>query len=110
MSDFRTILPLQKSSLSIDYQSPILCMGSCFTQNIGQQLIDFKFPTLINPFGILYNPLSIKNSLDHLLAVKNYTSEDLFFHQDLWHSFDHHGAFSSPDRSSILTQINTSSC
>jgi len=107
MSDFRTILPLQKSSLSIDYQSPILCMGSCFTQNIGQRLIDFKFPTLINPFGILYNPLSIKNNLDHLLAVKNYTSEDLFFHQDLWHSFDHHGAFSNPDQNSILSQINT---
>lgn len=107
MSDFRTILPLQKSSLSLDYQSPILCIGSCFTQNIGHRLIDSKFPTLLNPFGILYNPLSIKNSLDYLLAEKTYTSEDLFFHQDLWHSFDHHGAFSSPDQSSILSQINT---
>lgn len=107
MSDFRTILPLQKSSLSIDYQSPLLCIGSCFTQHIGQRLSDYKFPTLLNPFGILYNPLSIKNSLDFLLAEKTYTAEDLFFHQDLWHSFDHHGTFSSPDQSSILTQINT---
>jgi len=107
MPDFRTILPLQKSSISINYQSPIICIGSCFTQNIGQRLIDSKFPTLLNPFGILYNPISIKNSLDLLLAEKSYRSEDLFFYQDLWHSFDHHGAFSSPDQSRILTQINT---
>lgn len=107
MSDFRTVLPLQQSSISIDYQSPILCIGSCFTENIGHRLIDFKFPTLLNPFGILYNPLSIKNSLDLLLANKTYTEEDLFFHQDLWHSFDHHGAFSNPDQSGILENINT---
>ena len=107
MSDFRTILPLKKSSLSIDYQSKILCIGSCFTQNIGQRLIDYKFSTLLNPFGILYNPLSIKNSLNLLLTDKKYTEEDLFFHQDLWHSFDHHGVFSNPNQSSILSDINT---
>ncbi len=107
MSDFRTILPLHKSTLSINYQSSILCIGSCFTQHIGQRLIDAKFPTLLNPFGILYNPLSIKNSLDLLFTEKTYTAEDLFLHQDLWHSFDHHGAFSSPDQSDMLTQINT---
>jgi len=107
MSDFRTILPLQKSTLSIDYKSPILCIGSCFTQNIGQRLIDYKFPALLNPFGILYNPLSIKNSLAFLLTNKTYTEEDLFLHQDLWHSFDHHGAFSNPAPSSILADINT---
>lgn len=108
MSDFRTILPLQKSSLSIDYQSPVLCIGSCFTQNIGHRLIDYKFSTLLNPFGILYNPFSIKNSLDLLLTDKKYAEEDLFFHQDLWHSFDHHGAFSHPTQSGILAHINTS--
>lgn len=107
MSDFRTILPLQKSSLSINYQSPVLCIGSCFTQNIGQRLVDYKFPTLLNPFGILYNPLSIKNSLDRILNEELYTDNDLFFHQDLWHSFDHHGNFSNPQQSTILSEINT---
>ncbi len=107
MSDFRTILPLQKSSLSIDYQSKILCIGSCFTQNIGQRLIAYKFSTLLNPFGILYNPLSIKNSLDRILNEDLYTNNDLFFHQDLWHSFDHHGTFSNPKQQTILAEINT---
>ena len=107
MSDYRTILPLQKSVLSLDYKSPILCMGSCFTQNIGQRLIDYKFSSLLNPFGILYNPLSIKNSLARLLTDTKYKKEDFFFHQDLWHSFDHHGSFSNPNQSSMLTGINT---
>ena len=107
MSDFRTILPLQKSSLSIDYQSPVLCIGSCFTENIGQRLLHYKFSALLNPFGILYNPISIQNSLAQLLNGQPYTKEDLFFHQDLWHSFNHHGAFSNPNQSGMLANINS---
>ncbi len=106
MSNFRTILPLEKATFDINYQSSTLCIGSCFTQNIGELLIENKFPTLLNPFGILYNPISIKNSLAILLSKKEYKADDLFFHQDLWRSFDHHGAFASPHKQQALILIN----
>ena len=106
MSNFRTVLPLEKANFDINYQSPILCIGSCFTENIGDLLIENKFPALLNPFGILYNPSSIKNSLAILLSKKVYKADDLFLHQDLWRSFDHHGIFSHPDKQKTLATIN----
>jgi len=106
MSAFRTILPLEKANFTIDYQSPVLGIGSCFTENIGSLLATNKFPTLLNPFGILYNPISIKNSLEILLSKKVYQAADLFFHQDLWRSFDHHGAFATTNQPQALSAIN----
>lgn len=106
MSNFRTILPLEKANFEINYQNPILCIGSCFTENIGGLLIENKFPTLLNPFGILYNPISIKNSLEILLSKKEYKADDLFLHQDLWRSFDHHSVFAHPNKQQALSTIN----
>lgn len=106
MSNFRTILPLEKAAFSIDYTSTILCLGSCFTQHIGQRLIDYKFPTLLNPFGIIYNPISIKNSLNRLIKGVEYTESELILHQELWHSFNHHGVFSHPNQATALSKIN----
>lgn len=106
MSNFRTVLPIEKISFDINYQTPILCIGSCFTENIGGLLVVNKFPTLLNPFGILYNPISIKNSLEILLSKKTYTSANLFLYQDLWRSFDHHGAFAMPNQQQALLTIN----
>ena len=107
MSAFRTVLPLEKASFEINYQSPLLCIGSCFTKSIGNLLSQNKFPTLLNPFGILYNPISIKNSLATLLSDKTYEADNLFSHQDLWRSFDHHGAFAHIDKEQTLENINT---
>ncbi len=106
MSNFRTVLPIEKASIDINYQSSILCIGSCFTENIGDLLIENKFPTLLNPFGILYNPISIKNSLEIILSKKAYKADDLFLHRDLWRSFDHHGVFAHPDKQKALATIN----
>ena len=103
---FRTVLLQEKSNISIDYHSQILCIGSCFSENIGQLLLKHKFSILLNPFGILYNPLSINQSLDTLLNEKEYSQRDLVFHNELWHSFDHHGRFSHPDQSTTLSLIN----
>ena len=107
MDRFRTTIPLPANNLSIDYQDKILCIGSCFTENIGQRLVQYKFPTILNPFGILYNPLSISRSLEILLSEDSYQPNDLIFHNDLWHSMDHHGSFSNPDQNTTLTNINT---
>ncbi len=68
----------------------------------------WKFPTLANPFGIVYNPVSLAKSLDFLLSGKVFSESDLFENAGLWHSFAHHGSFSQPDKSAALEQINRS--
>ncbi|TAJ12950.1 hypothetical protein DMA11_10630 [Marinilabiliaceae bacterium JC017] len=106
MSDFRTIVPVTESSIKINYDSKILFMGSCFTENIGAKLVNARFNVLINPFGILYNPMSISQSLDLLLERRCFTEHDLVFDNDLWHSFFHHGRFSSEKKEECLSMIN----
>lgn len=57
---------------------------------------------MINPFGILYNPYSIGNALEQLLALETSLEPALIQHNNLWYSFNHHGQFSNPDRANLL--------
>lgn len=106
MSDFRTIVSVPESPVKINYDSKILFMGSCFTENIGVKLADACFNVLINPFGILYNPMSIKLALELLLKGRLFTEQDLVFDNGCWHSFRHHGRFSSENKEECLRMIN----
>lgn len=108
MPTFRTVLPVKQTLISFNYQSNTLCIGSCFADNIGQLLVDNKFPCLLNPFGILYNPISIQQGLEMLLNEDIYPTNNLFSNLGVWHSFDFHGAFSHPDKNRALHLINAS--
>jgi hypothetical protein len=65
-----------------------------------------KFCVDINPFGILYNPASIAGGIRDLLRNKEFRNEDLIEHNNLWHSFSHHGHFSSASAEEIINKIN----
>lgn len=83
-----------------------MMFGSCFSQNIGQKLLDNKFQAIINPFGILYNPSSIASSIKRLLSHKEFEQIELVFHNEMYQSFMHHGSFSSNDKDKCITDIN----
>lgn len=93
---------------TIDYTESICCMGSCFAEHMAEKLRTHKFSTHLNPFGILYNPFSISQSILRLIHGEPYQSEQIFQHDELWHSYDHHGAFSDPEPEACLEKINTS--
>lgn len=103
---FRTILRPQKSDVDIDYHHPILTLGSCFAENIGQRLAAMRFNTLCNPFGILYNPISIAKGINLMVTDYTFTQDDIFEYGGLWHSWQHHGRFSHPDKDAILRGVN----
>jgi len=96
---FRTELSLPIS----DWKS----VGSCFAENIGARLAGAKFPLVLNPFGIVYNPISVGNVLNYLVDNQEVMKEDIFFHKERWHSFSHHSRFSHSDENICLEQINT---
>ena len=79
MSDFRTKITPQKFPFEISHSDKIMLIGSCFSENIGRKLVDLKFDILNNPYGILFNPISIFNSIneiidqsEHLLKSKHW--------------------------------------
>lgn len=90
----------------IDYSHRLMLLGSCFATHIGMRLSEAKFRCDVNPYGVLYNPLSISTALREMLAGKVYTSSDLYFHQGCWHSPMHHGDFSAVSPQEVLSRIN----
>ena len=103
---FFTEINIPEFPSKLDYSKSMMLMGSCFTENIGQKLLDLKFKVNMNPFGILYNPESIANSLKILLEKRIFTEKDLFKDHGLWNSFYHHSRFSDIDLDTALQKIN----
>ena len=95
-----------KPNKTIDHNSRILMLGSCFTENIGKKLIESGFNVVMNPMGILYNPISIYTALERIIDGREFTEDDLFFHNGLWASFMHHGSFSHSDKNEALRMMN----
>ncbi len=108
MIQFRTVIkPLQGRQGLVDHSRPVVMLGSCFTENIGSRLQSELFDTVINPCGTLYNPASIASALLDLLYGRDYTDNDLFMHDGLWHSYSHHSRFSGTDREAVLAAMNS---
>lgn len=104
--NFRTEVNISNLPFDINYQTPTLLVGSCFTQNIGAKLSIHKIPTLSNPFGALYNPISVGNCIDTLLTGTTYNANDLQFENELWFNYNFHSKFSSPNKDECLSAIN----
>ena len=114
--NLQTHIPLSKETYNpIDYDSKILLLGSCFSENIGDKLAYFKFQSDQNPFGILFHPKAIETLITNAINQKEYSeastepsrSEDVFFLNERWHCFDAHSQLSSPSKEELLNNLNT---
>lgn len=92
--------------IGINHNEPILLMGSCFAENIGEKLSHYKFETIQNPFGIIYNPVSLAENMCSLLGAKTYTLADLSFANHRYYSYHHHSRFSHAQPEVALQHIN----
>jgi hypothetical protein len=104
--DFRTTIEIEPMVAPATYHDRIMLIGSCFTENIGNRLKSMKFTVDLNPFGIVYNPLSMAGQLNYLLKPTAFQTDDLVFHQELWYSWIHHGRFSHPEADKLLQVID----
>ena len=103
---FRTQIPLSKSSNPIDYNSKVLSFGSCFAENMADKFDYFKFQNETNPFGIIFNPVSIEKVIERAVTENWFTEKDVFFHNERWHSFEVHSDLSNSDRQELLETLN----
>ncbi len=105
---FRTEIEIDSPLNKIEHRDKILTIGSCFAENIAEYFRETRFNILGNPFGVLYNPISIYNSLKFTCDGAEFSESDLIKHQSEWHSFYHHSDFSNHDKEVVLNSINTS--
>ena len=98
----QTTVDIVPSEWKIGYEDEILMLGSCFSDEIGEQMRQRYLHVTCNPFGTLYNPLSIAQ------ALTMNEMPALVEHEGLWHSMAHHGSFSRADKNEAEQAIRTS--
>lgn len=104
---FQTKVEISLSPVKIGYEDHVMTLGSCFAENIGKKLTDAYFQVDVNPFGVLYNPVSIQNSIERLIENKSVTEADLFENRKLWQSFSHSSLFTDISPEGCLYKINS---
>lgn len=104
--NFRTPVEISKSGFNLDHSTPTMMLGSCFTENVGNKLHYYKFPVMTNPFGVLYNPHSIKNALEILSGKQHMNDQIIHEYNHKWFSFYHDTSFTSTDKKELLSKIN----
>ena len=105
---FTTPVFIQNPVKQIGYTHKIMFTGSCFSENVGSKMSASKFQVQINPFGILYNPISLSGSIMRLLKGNLFRKEELSYDQGRFFSFSHHGKFDHPSADVCLKNINAS--
>lgn len=103
---FRTEVKIQKAPFSIQHHHKVLSIGSCFAEEIGQQLHQAKFTVETNPFGNLFHPYAIENAVGRVHSRIHYIANEIFEYNHLFFSWDHHSSFSNPSKVDCLTHIN----
>lgn len=102
---FRTELNPDTSPNKINLETPVLTLGSCFADAIGSRLVENKLPALCNPFGVIFNPVSILRLLEFSLS-RTYPPPDSFGQRDeVFFNYFFHSSLSSLDPDDLIHRI-----
>lgn len=99
----------EKCKVGISYNDKIMMLGSCFTDNIGKQLLNYEFDVCVNPFGTLYNPASIFEAVTRLIEGTPFTENDctqIGAGSERICSFHHHTSFARETPQEFLENAN----
>jgi hypothetical protein len=105
MNHFRTIINPGVSTHTLGISSQILTIGSCFADSIGSRLSGLKIGTLANPFGTLYNPVSIHKVLEDALNSNPLPAHTYLQHEDVHLNFNFHSELSALHRHDLEMQL-----
>lgn len=108
MINYCTRVEIPRSVFGISYLDRLLFLGSCFADYTGTKLVEHGWDACVNPFGVLYNPLSVALGCQRLLRPYPFVESDLFEYQGMAHSFMHNGLFSNQSAAAALDGMNRS--
>ncbi|TVZ52205.1 GSCFA domain-containing protein [Dokdonia sp. Hel_I_53] len=94
----QTEIPIKQAAKLFGYENKLLLLGSCFAENIGKKLDYFKFQSVTNPFGIIFNPIALETVINAAVVNKTFTEVDVFEHNGIWKSFAAHSDLNASSR------------
>ena len=107
----QTPVPVGRSRVEVSPDDKICVLGSCFADNIGDKMAELGFNACVNPFGTLYNPVSVCNSVSRLASGIPFTEDEcveMGSGAGLVCSFSHHTSFARSTAEEFLSHANTS--
>lgn len=106
---FRTEIDIAPLSPTISYGDGILFFGSCFADEVGSICRGLGFNALVNPFGALYNPVSIANAVQRLHSGKHFSHEEVVkVGEEFFCTFSHNTEFWNHTEQGLLECVNQS--
>ncbi|MCH5326330.1 MAG: GSCFA domain-containing protein [Duncaniella sp.] len=99
--------PIQGHEGTVNHRHPLLLVGSCFADNIGAELSADLFNVCVNPFGPLYNPLSVLSAVGRLASGATVSAEELFERDGYWHHWGFHSRYSRPECEASIEAMNS---
>lgn len=103
----QTKIPLAEQKFNrIDYNSKVLLLGSCFSENIGEKFEYYKFLNCVNPLGILFHPLAIEKLITRAINKAYYTEEDLHYSNEQWCCLEAHSKLNNIVKDDLLSNLN----
>jgi len=104
--NFTTPVSLKKSNQPIHYSSKIVSLGSCFAENMGDKFDYFKFQVTTNPFGIIFNSVSIERLIYRAVHQLEFDEDDVFFYNECWHCYEVHSVLNAHGKEELLAHLN----
>lgn len=104
--EFRTTVKTGENRSWLHHSDNVVLLGSCFSESIGSRMQGAFIHATINPFGTLYNPMSIARGVDRLIANEPIAGKDLFMQGGVWNSYDFHSRHSLPDKQVTIDHMS----
>ncbi len=103
--EFRTPIIIPRSAHQMGLQTPVLALGSCFAEVMGKRLLENKFKALVNPFGVIFNPVSLARLLQAALGGQPVNEEGLVQTPEGWRHYDFHSRLGAAEPNTVLMQV-----
>lgn len=104
--DFRTTIKTTENRGIMHHSDAMMLIGSCFSDNIGAKLVGAMMNVDVNPFGTIYNPMSIADAVDRIIACRPIEGRELFAANGVWNSYHFHSRHSLPDKDMTIEHMN----
>lgn len=103
---FRTELHTEESNDKITFTDKLFTIGSCFSDEIGTKLLHHGFQVQCNPYGTVFNPISLTKLLHHTIQNASVEETDVYNENDRYMHFDFHSSFCNNTARGVVTSIN----
>lgn len=103
---FRTTFQIPTFEHKITHQNKLLAVGSCFASMVGLRLTERKYDVISNPFGTIFNPISLFNLLNDALNNEEPDPSEIISYQDRYLHYQFHSEVAACSSSGLLLNID----